>query len=191
MKPMQILMIAASILVSPIMVDGQSLVVKSYTITVQGTSSLHDWESKVEKADIKGSYTVDKNVLLSLNNVAVRIPVTSLKSPKGKMMDSKTYEAFDSEKNPSITFTITGTRIAAKVIEMTGTLSMAGVTRPVEVKAAWKVLENGDLQVSGSHKLNMTDFKMEPPTAMMGTVRVGEEVTVQFDVIVSNSKTTL
>ena len=184
-------MIAASLLLLHTKTHSQSFALKNYKVTVQGTSSLHEWESEVEKTDIKGSYTADKGTLVDLNNAVVRIPVTSIKSTKGKMMDNKTYEAFDFEKNPNIIFTVTSSRVGAKTIDFKGTLAMAGAVRPVEVRATWKLLGNGDLQVTGSHKLKMTDFKMEPPTAMMGTVKVGEEVTVTFDIVLTNTKTNL
>ena len=184
-------MIAASLLLLHTKTYSQLFTLKNYKVTVQGTSSLHEWESEVEKTDIKGSYTADKGTLVDLNNAVVRIPVTSIKSTKGKMMDNKTYEAFDFEKNPNIIFTVTSSRVGAKTIDFKGTLAMAGAVRPIEVRGAWKLLGNGDLQVTGSHKLKMTDFKMEPPTAMMGTVKVGDEVTVTFDIVLTNTKTNL
>ena len=41
-----------------------------------------------------------------IQSLVVRVPVKSIKSGKG-LMDSKTYDAFDSEKNPLITFQLT------------------------------------------------------------------------------------
>ena len=188
---MAIFMIAATLLLLHTKTEAQNFTVKNSKVTVQGSSSLHDWESEVEKTDIKGSYTADKGTLVDLSNAVVKIPVTSIKSTKGKMMDNKTYEAFDFEKNPSIIFTVTSSRVGAKTVDFKGTLAMAGAVRPVEVRATWRLLSNGDLQVTGSHQLKMTDFKMEPPTAMMGTVKVGEEVTVTFDIVLSNIKSNL
>jgi hypothetical protein len=34
----------------------------------------------------------------------------------------------------------------------------------------------------------MKDYKMDPPTAVMGTIKVGPEVTVNFDLTVTPSK---
>jgi hypothetical protein len=52
-------------------------------------------------------------------------------------------------------------------------------------------LANGDVQIIGSRKLNMKDFNMVPPTAMMGTIKVGEEVTVNFNLTLTNSSNNL
>ncbi len=60
---------------------------------------------------------------------------------------------------------------------------MAGTTKAVTLNAKGKVLENGDIQIAVSQKLKMTDFKMKPPKAVLGTIHVGDEITVNFDVV--------
>ncbi len=161
----------------------QPLQVKTYSLTIEGTSSLHDWESVVEKLDCKGTFTVANNSLTEIKGVVVAIPVKSIKSPKGKMMDNKTYEAFNYEKNPSIIFTMTGSKIyeSKGTIDALGTLTMAGMTKSIDLSLNYKVLPNGELRITGSKKLLMTDFRMEPPTAMMGAIKVANEVVVKID----------
>lgn len=165
--------------------------VKEYKITVQGSSTLHEWESDVTKAEANATITLQSNQLTDIKNVTVKIPVTSIKSTKGKMMDSKTYEAFNADKNPSIQYKLTSAKITASgagyTLVANGTLTMAGTSKPIELTAKGKVLANGDVQITGSKKLNMKDFNMEPPTAMMGTIKVGEEVTVNFNLTLTNS----
>jgi polyisoprenoid-binding protein YceI len=166
----------------------ETIQLKSYSLKVQGTSSLHDWESNVEQLDCKGSFTVSNNSLSDIKNIVINIPVTSIKSPKGKMMDNKTYDAFHFEKNPRITFLMTGCKIqdGKGVLIVTGTLSMAGVTRPTDLTVNYKVLPDGQLRLTGSKKLSMAEFRMEPPTAMMGTIKVGNEVNVSFDLTITH-----
>lgn len=107
------------------------------------------------------------------------------------MMDNKTYDAFNHEKNPHIIFTLSAQKIneANSTIDVQGNLSMAGTTKPVSLTLSYKLLPNGALQVTGSKKLTMTDFKMEPPTAMMGTIKVGNDVVVNFDLILTSNNT--
>jgi hypothetical protein len=68
---------------------------------------------------------------------------------------------------------------------------MAGTTKPIDLVANYKVLSNGDLQITGSKKIKMTDFNMEPPTAMMGTIKVGDDVIIGFDIVLSSTHTVL
>jgi polyisoprenoid-binding protein YceI len=169
----------------------QSFTTKINKATVTGTSSLHDWESTIEKIECTGNFTLADNTLSDIKGIVVKIPVTSLASTKGKMMDNKTYEAFDHEKNPTIIFTLNKKKInaSASTIDAEGTLLMAGVTKAISLTLTYKVLPNGALQITGSKKLTMTDFKMEPPKAMMGTIKVGDEVTVNFDLTLNLNNT--
>jgi polyisoprenoid-binding protein YceI len=194
MKAIRILLITASVLALQIsQLSAQSFNVESYTLTVKGSSSLHDWESSVEKIECKGSFALANNGLADISDVVVKIPVKSIKSTKGKMMDNKTYEAFNAEKNPTITFVMQYKKIhtANGLLDVSGTLTMAGITKPIELTLIYKVLPTGKLQITGSKKLAMTDFKMEPPTAMMGTIKVGDQIEVAIDMILNLENNTL
>jgi polyisoprenoid-binding protein YceI len=161
---------------------------KQNKMSVQGTSSLHEWESEVTSVECKGSVTIDNNQLVDIKNVQVKIPVTSIKSTKGRIMDNKTYEAFNSDKNPTIIYKLTSAKISGSgeyTVVAAGTLTMAGVTKPIDLTAKARVLANGDLHIVGNKKLSMKDWSMTPPTAMMGTIKVGDEVTVNFEILLT------
>jgi polyisoprenoid-binding protein YceI len=172
-------------------VQGQHpFALKSAKASIQGTSSLHDWESEITKLEFKGAMLTEGNALKSITSAEVKILVADIKSTKGKIMDNKTKDAFLYEKNPYISYKFTNAQIKTDeknltTIEATGTLTMAGTSRPIALSVKAKVLPNGDLSLSVSKKLKMTEFKMEPPTAMMGTITVGDEVTINFDLVIT------
>ena len=194
MKVLKVLpLILCAALTLPQFSQAQSFSVKSYTLIVAGTSSLHDFESTVETADIKGSFNIKDQKLIGITGVVAKIPVKAIKSTKGKMMDNKTWAAFKYEKNPLITFALASASVnsQASTIDARGTLTMAGVTKSIDLVLTYKVTTDGDLKISGSKKIKMTDFKMEPPTAMMGTIKVGDEVEVRFDMLLTSESNTL
>ena len=156
-------------------------ILKSHKVSIDGTSSLHDWSSEVTKIEWAGQLTVDGTSVKAIRNVTLSIPVESIKSEKGGIMDDKTYEAFNSEKNPNITFKLTSATVTGGTIKANGNLTMAGVTKPIVIHAEVKVLANGSVRISGMQKLNMKDYKMTPPKAMMGTIKVGEKVNLLFE----------
>jgi hypothetical protein len=41
------------------------------------------------------------------------------------------------------------------------------------------------MNFAGAYKLNMTEYEMEPPTAMFGQIVTGEEVEIKFDLTVN------
>lgn len=184
-----LVIIIALFIVQTTNIQAQSFKLKSYKLTVSGTSTMHDWESNAEKVDFKGIIKLTDNMLVDIQAAVVKVPVVSIKSTKGKIMDNKTYDAFDYEKNPNIIFTLNSAKINTNTstVDMKGTLAMAGATRPVDITARYKVLQNGEVQFTGSKKLKMTDFKMEPPTAMMGAIKVGDDITVNFDIVTTIS----
>ncbi|HLT73704.1 MAG TPA: YceI family protein [Ohtaekwangia sp.] len=163
----------------------QNILVKANKMSVQGSSTLHDWESEITKAEVRGEFLISGSQLKEIKNVEVKVPVESIKSTKGKMMDNKTYDAFNASRNPNIVYKVTNAKINAAngTIDANGTLTMAGVSKPMDVQGKYTVLENGDIRLTLSRTFKMSEFKMDPPTAMMGTVKVGDEVTVNFDLV--------
>src|SRR5688572_26798731 len=111
MKAIQFLIITVGLLFFQAPLQAQAFKLTKYKLVVKGTSSLHDWESVAEKVGCIGSYTIINNALADVNEVVVKIPVSSIKSTKGKIMDNKTYEAFKYEKFPDIIFTLNTKRI--------------------------------------------------------------------------------
>ncbi|WP_439488543.1 YceI family protein [Algoriphagus sp.] len=160
---------------------------QSYTLsgeqqfTVAGTSTLHDWEM-IAKEDATGSAElVLKNGELSkITSLKVEIPAKSLKSGKGSM-DKNTYEALKAAKHPSIIFemtdfvSVTGTRIKA-----TGKLTIAGKSQIIPLEVSYSVNGNS-VKFKGSHPVLFSDFGIDAPTAVFGTIKTGNELILAFE----------
>ena len=159
--------------------------IKTSKLIIEGTSSLHDWVSEARPVEWTGGFVIHDNQIVQVKDVTVKILVKSIKSEHGSMMDNKTYDAFKSDTNPAILYKFSSAKISGNghdvVLLATGTLQMAGVTQTITMNVTARLLPNGDLQLTGAQKLNMKDYKMDPPTAVMGTIKVGPEVTVKFD----------
>jgi len=169
----------------------EALNVKSVKAVIKGTSSLHDWESNITQIDFRGMIVMDNGVPKEIQDVKVSIPVKTIKSSEGRIMDNKTYEAFHSDLHPFITFIFSRSQVTVDqsniIIKAPGQLTMAGTTKSTVVEARGRILANGDLQLAVSQKINMTDFNMEPPTVVLGTIKVGEWVTVVADLVLHNT----
>ena len=102
-------------------------------------------------------------------------------------MDKKTHEAFDEPKNPTIKFNMTevnsiqvnGENIAVTV---TGDLTLRWATKKVTLKADGKVTSPGVYTFQGVLPIKMSDYGMKAPTAMMGTLKTKDQVTVNYNV---------
>lgn len=155
---------------------------QSSYINVHGTSTIHEWDMKTNKFSGEIGLTASKQI----NAISIKTEVKSLKSGKDGM-DDKAYDAFDAKKNAYISFHLTEVSPVKlsesdTEITLTGNLTMAGVTRKVSFKTIAKITKSGDYQLKGNLPLKMTDFKMKPPTAMLGTIKSGDAVVLKFDV---------
>lgn len=157
------------------------LVSQAALINVHGTSNVHDWDMKPTKVTGELGLNDSKQI----TTIAIKVEVKSLKSGNG-IMDGKTYDAFNYKNNPYIVFVLTDA-LPGKLSEndtevtLTGNLSFAGATRKISIKTIGKITKSGDYHLKGSVPLKMTDYKMKPPTAMLGTMKTGDAVTVEFD----------
>lgn len=149
-------------------------------IVITGTSSMHDWESKVAMSEGTISLKILNGKVTSINSLDLVFEVESIESGKNRM-DKLTYKAFDSDDNPNITFKMTEVKslndISAIIV---GNLTMAGNTQSIEIAGTIES-KNGEVLVVASQKLDMTEFGMERPTAMLGAIKVGAEVTIKFN----------
>ncbi|TNE49242.1 MAG: YceI family protein [Bacteroidetes bacterium] len=155
----------------------------SVKMTIKGSSNLHDWESDVTEVRASGTFVLNDAGLQSIDALDVTIPVKSIKSSKGSIMDGKTYKALNADKYPNITFKLSKATVTNKGdkndVNASGSLSIAGKSRTISLYVRGSE-SNGRLTFSGSEKLKMTDYGIEPPTALLGTMTVGDEVEIVF-----------
>jgi hypothetical protein len=69
---------------------------------------------------------------------------------------------------------------------LTGTLDIGGVQKPVTVPVELLDAGDGALRVTGAYELNMRDYDLQPPSLMLGTLKVREKVKVNFDLVLKN-----
>ncbi len=156
-------------------------------LTIFGTSNLHDWDMKAERMTGTAAFKMENGKLTGIDKLSFAVEVESLKSGKSGM-DKNAYAALDSKSNKNITYTIsrvnkvTETGSNTYTIETTGNLKIAGETKQVSIKFTAKTSGN-NVTLSGKVNMNMTHYKIDPPKALMGTVRTGEEITIDFEVI--------
>ncbi len=156
-------------------------------VTIAGTSTMHDWTMTSTGANYNATFEVNADGTPSkLSMVTFTLPAESLKS-KEKAMDKNAYKSLNTDKYKDITFQLTAAKITGKTIACTGNLTISGTTKPVEVDVTFES-KNGTLVCKGSKKIKMTDFKVEPPSFMFGTIKTGDEITVSFDVSLSPIK---
>jgi len=156
-------------------------------ISVSGTSSLHDWETNVKKCD--GDLTVqlrDDNTIENITYLYINFFSSSFNSGKSSM-DDKTTEALKAEKFPLINFKLVEIKEVKDLNKYqqfvaSGKLTIAGVTKLVDLKAISTIGPNGEIYFQGNKTIDMTDYGITPPTAVFGTIKSGKDVTISYKI---------
>jgi len=160
-------------LLFPQLSNAQKLNQKLTTITVSGTSPMHDWEMTGSAATFSG--TVANNAITNIN---FTVPVKNLKAEKGKTMEKKAYEALKADKAPNVTFTATSINLGKS--NAVGKLSIAGASKNVSFPVS--IVKKGNAYIiDGTETIKLSEFGMERP-GFMG-IKTGDVVTVKVNVV--------
>lgn len=170
--------------------QAQSFWLSKSSVTIAGTSTMHDWTADVNKVWGNATMAVNNNALEGISALTVEMEVMSIKSPKGNMMDNNIYDALKAKKNPKISFVLSKVNSVKAAggefaVAASGNLTVAGVTKAMDLNVTAKMLPNGGIQFKGSKKFKMSDFKVDPPSFMFGAMKTGDDVTISFDVTFS------
>jgi len=119
----------------------------------------------------------------SVNAATLTFPTAKLDCDNNTM-NGHMLRALNATQHPNITFALTNYALApttAKVAgTLEGTLTINGVPRSITLPADF-VAAGTALRVTGSYALKMTEWNVVPPKLMLGTLKVNEMVTVNFD----------
>jgi polyisoprenoid-binding protein YceI len=175
-----------SLLLLPLLAAGQRVVSfqqgAANKTTVAGTSTLHDWTMTSTEAVYEAKFELsNEGAPIQLVSLTYSLAAESLKSGKGAM-DKNAYNALNTDKHKKITFVLTNSTAEGNSLKCNGNLTIAGVTKPVTLEASCKTGANGDLTCNAKYALKMTDFKVEPPTFMFGSIKTGDDLTLTFSI---------
>jgi hypothetical protein len=122
---------------------------------------------------------------LDIRDISITIGVETLES-NNRVMNNKTYDALKSDQHPNIYYHFKSIK-KMKAIDgnsfeaiLSGTLNIAGKTRAADISVI-VVLKDNTIKITGEKPLKMSDFDVEPPTALLGTIKTGNDITIEFN----------
>lgn len=161
-------------------------------LRLEGNSSMHTYSSKT--SDIAGTIIVDSMLFaegkVKASNLfhqgEITIPVKKMLSGDEKL-DNNLYDAIKANDNPNIIYHLLGDSILSEArkdsftVKTTGTLSVAGKEKNIDMTIMLLKNKDGSLIIRGSKDLLMTDFGIEPPSMMLGLLKTDNKVVIRFD----------
>lgn len=150
------------------------------TFSVAGTSTLHDWEMKSASGTGTASLNIANGKLTDIEALTINLPAETVKSEK-KSMDKVAYETLKTDKNKNIKYVLkSAEKVNETTWELTGTYTIAGVSKVYKTNVKTTITKEG-LNLQGSNKITFTEFGMKSPTAMLGTIKTGQDLTIKFN----------
>lgn len=162
-----------------------NLVNNESKLSVLGTSSLHDWHVTAENQSGK---IIFKNLELGeIEKCSIEIAAESLKSGKSSM-DKNTYKALKTDSFKTITYQLIEVKETTNkgngkfYLHTQGDLTIAGVKKRISLDF-WTTIIDNKIILSGEKKFKMTEFNIDPPKALFGTITTGDDITIKFSTI--------
>jgi polyisoprenoid-binding protein YceI len=108
-------------------------------------------------------------------------------------MNKDMYKTLRADQHPSIRIELTRAQLQEAqlvsgqdwtTLKASSQLTIAGVTKPVLFEVKAKRIAADRIRLTTSKDVLLTDFGMEPPTAMLGLVKVNNTICIKMDLIV-------
>ena len=158
------------------------------TMTLYGTSTLHNWTMTAHSFTANGQFTVSPaNQLTAINSLSVVLPVHNLKGESGGLNDNA-YDALKASTYKDISFSLTSAAITPDggskyKIAAHGNLTIAGTTKPITLNVTGVLNADQSLSVSGSVAFKMSEYGVKPPTFMFGAMSAGDALTLNYALV--------
>ncbi len=168
---------------------------KDVDMKLLGTSTLHKWEMEATSVSGEAQFVFksgSKSDLASVKSLSFALKVKDLKSDN-KKLDKNAYKALKSDEFKDIHYKLISATVTSEnkneyLLKASGKLTIAGVTKETEMDVHCVVNANGSITCTGSDKLNMTDYNVKPPTFMLGAMKTGDAITLEFNVVYKTQK---
>lgn len=160
------------------------------SLTIDGTSTVRSWSCEASSFSVatnpmKGFEEAVLGGQRALETVTLTFAVNGIECGNGTM-NGHLRKALDADDHPQIRYRLSKYDIASAesgvLVKADGELMIAGTARPIAMAVTVTRDDDGGIRVRGEQQVKMTDFGVQPPKLMLGTLKVGDVVTVKFDV---------
>lgn len=159
---------------------------------IDGTSNIRDWDADVTEMDATlvlqntEELTLETLTPESFKSMEITIPVESIESGS-RGLTNNIHKYLKEKDYPNITFRLDSISDIVRengtaLITAEGVITAAGKENPATMTVTASMNPDGSFTFSGEQELLMTSFDIDPPTAIMGTVRARDEFKVIYTV---------
>jgi polyisoprenoid-binding protein YceI len=178
-------------LVMPALAHAQNVPIRleaGSRIWLQGTAGPVHFSCQANQVDVTGQVRLRAHGHgHDQVDLFVTIPVASMDCGLSAM-NKDLRAALKADRHPAIRYSLGRYTVSqpyriAQWVDTSGQLSVAGETRAVNIRVLGQPDPGTGMRLTGHLPVDMTDFKVVPPSPLMGLVKVDKELNVYFDVV--------
>ncbi|MDE0830180.1 MAG: YceI family protein [Vicinamibacterales bacterium] len=149
--------------------------------SVSGTSTIRGWTCEVAGTTevTPGSATPAPGFSSGVQAATLTVQVGEFECPNEEMTEHL-FAALKPDEFGEIAFQLDSYETSAQGATATGTLTILDVTQSVRVPVTLTPTGQG-ATIEGEVSLDMTTYGVEPPVVMLGLMKVGPQIRIQFD----------
>jgi len=160
------------------------------TLSVIGTSTLHDWKIKAETISGNAEIVMSDKKLKDITSLLMQVNVADMHSGLDPM-DVHMRAAMTANETNTVDYKllkitdISENTIGGYTIQAEGEITIIGNVKVVTLQATMEMRANGTIRFFGETMIDMTEYSVELPQAEMGSIKAEKDVKVVFDVVLS------
>lgn len=168
------------------------LIEQGSTLSIQGTTNINTFECVSRQSFGQQAITVTTDPTtrsLTFDRAILNLRVKELNCDNNKI-DADLCDALKADQFPNITIELHDARLAKGSLDddwsdiiITASLKITNQKRRIELRAKGKMLSDGRFRFMAAKALKMTDYGVDPPTALFGLIKVRDEITINFNLI--------
>ena len=149
--------------------------------TVSGTSTVRGWTCSVSgTAQVtSGSSAPAPGFAAGVQSATLTVPVADFECPDDTMTEHL-MDAMKPAEFSEITFQLDSYEASSGGATASGALTIQGVSMPVSFPISLTPSGAG-VAIAGEVGIDMTEYGVEPPVVLLGLLRVGPEIRIQFE----------
>lgn len=154
--------------------------------TITGTSTIRGWTCTA-----KGTMTVTPGTggpavpgfSNGVQSATVTVPVKAFTCPNPEMTEHL-MQAMKPEQFPEIVYKVEKYDVTGDRAQASGTMTIQAKSQPLTVPVTMKPSGAG-VELQGDARLDMTAYGVEPPVVMLGMLKVGPQIRIEFKGLVT------
>ncbi len=177
--------LAIALCAALVVVQAQSAAAQQPNVdfTVSGTSTIRGWTCAVRGVmavtpGTGSSQPAAPGFANGVQSATITVPVKAFTCPDDEMTQHL-FDAMKPDKFSEIVFRLDRYEATGGRAQATGTLTIMGSTQAISLPVVLKASDKG-VQIEGNTRLDMTKYGVEPPVVMLGLMKVGPQIRIEF-----------